>query len=328
VVTSNSLTSNNSLSPNSIPCSRVDVINVGATYNSNGLTTSTNLKGGTVGVPIFGVDITPAYFVSTSKTPTPDLADEPSLQSLTFSFDVPYKTLTRTTLKNFKIFESTSGTFSGSTSVINIGGTVTSLESVATSGNFDRVKVTFSTPRQLYTSAGQPSPTRSYFLTADIDVTATNNTPKITPQLIDLGYLDDRIEITEGSAITTVNGTQFGFASTKPPSLVGANCVPPSGTLNVSAGISTIGLTFDVPVLTFDGVAKLYDRQTNALVANLTATNGKFVNGTTTGSTLFTIPPVNTLNFTINLVNPLIPLAADKVYYVTLPQGKIGRAHV
>jgi hypothetical protein len=79
------LTSNNNivLFPNSIPCSRVDVINVGATYNSNGLTTSTNLKGGTVGVPIFGVDITPAYFVSTSKTPTPDLANEPSLQSLT-----------------------------------------------------------------------------------------------------------------------------------------------------------------------------------------------------------------------------------------------------
>ncbi len=319
-VIANGINSNTISSSNSKPCDRVDVIDVGATKNTTGVTTSSNLKGGTTAT-IFGVDITPSYFISTTKGDVSVIKNnEPSLNSLTFSFDVPYKTPTRTTLKNFRIFErfESAGSFTNLTDVTTLTGTVTQLESSSGTGNYDQVKVTFSTPRPLFTSGTQSSPTRSYFLQTDIDITATNNTPKITPQLIDNGYGDNRIQITQGSTSASFSGSQFGFASTRPPSLVPSNCVPFSGQLNVDSGITFIDLAFDVPVLTFDGVAYLYDRQNNVLKATLKATNGLFKEGVTTGGTLSAIPPVSKIRFSIPTGTVLHP---DSVYYVKVPQG-------
>jgi len=55
VTTSNSLTSDNTLSGNSKPCIPINVISVGAIRVSNGQPTSTSLRGGNVNTTIFGV---------------------------------------------------------------------------------------------------------------------------------------------------------------------------------------------------------------------------------------------------------------------------------
>jgi hypothetical protein len=288
-----------------VPCSRVDVIDVGASLNPTGVVTTPNLKGGTSPI-IFGLDVTPTYFVSTLKG---DLANEPSIKSLTFSFSVPYKTSSYTAFTGFHIFE-------GSTDVINIGGTtVTQGKSVPASTNFDLVTVTFGTPRPLYTSASQTSPTRSYFLGVDVSVTANSTIPKIQPQLVDVGYGDKSIEVTQGSSSANViNGNTYGFASTKPPALIGANCTPYVGQMNVNPSITEIDLAFDVNVITFDGVATLVDKtNNNTVVANLTAINGNFIPGTP-----LTSVEVNPLRFSIPTGTVLKP---DHVYYVTIPQG-------
>ncbi|MCA4898643.1 MAG: T9SS type A sorting domain-containing protein [Cytophagales bacterium] len=304
VTTSNSLTSDNTLSGNSKPCIPINVISVGAIRVSNGQPTSTSLRGGNVNTTIFGVFLKPNHFVS----------NQPLLKSLTFEFSTPYRTATRTTFKNFKVFEKRADSARVSADNVNAFATLTEIESVPGSGNFDRVKVAFTSDRPLYPVSSSPA-TVTYFLETDIDVTASNNTPKITPRLVDLGQGDNRIEITQGSAKVSVPGREYSFASTRPPLLVGASCVPPAGTLNVSEGITEIGLTFDVPVVTFDKRAKLYYYNTNQLVATLEATNGIFDSGTAIIST----PPVRTMNFKIPTEVVLRP---DSVYYVTLAQGK------
>ena len=304
VTTSNSLTSDNTLSGNSKPCIPINVISVGAIRVSNGQPTSTSLRGGNVNTTIFGVFLKPNHFVS----------NQPLLKSLTFEFSTPYRTATRTTFKNFKVFEKRADSARVSADNVNAFATLTEIESVPGSGNFDRVKVAFTSDQPLYPVGSSPA-TVTYFLETDIDVTASNNTPKITPRLVDLGQGDNRIEITRGSAKVSVPGREYSFASTRPPLLVGASCVPPAGTLNVSEGITEIGLTFDVPVVTFDKRAKLYYYNTNQLVATLEATNGIFDSGTAIIST----PPVRTMNFKIPTEVELRP---DSVYYVTLAQGK------
>ncbi|MCA6498978.1 MAG: T9SS type A sorting domain-containing protein, partial [Chitinophagaceae bacterium] len=303
-VTSNSLTSANNLPVNSKPCVPINVISVSAIKVISGQPASASLRGGNVNTTIFGVFLKPNHFVS----------DQPMLKSLTFEFSTPYRTATRTTFKNFKVFEKRAD--SARVSAVNVSAfaTLTEIESVSGSGNFDRVKVAFTSDRPLYPDGSSPA-TVTYFLETDIDVTASNNTPKITPRLVDLGQGDNSIEITQGSAKVSVPGREYSFASTRPPLLVGASCVPPTGTLNVSAGITSIGLTFDVPVVTFDKVAKLYYYNTDTLVATLEATNGIF----DSDIEIINTPPVKTMNFKIPTGVVLRP---DSVYYVTLAQGK------
>jgi hypothetical protein len=303
-VTSNGLTSANNLSVNSKPCDPINVISVSAIKVISGQPASASLRGGNVNTTIFGVFLKPNHFVS----------NQPLLKSLTFEFSTPYRTATRTTFKNFKVFEKRADSARVSADNVSAFATLTEIESVPGSGNFDRVKVAFTSDRPLYPDGSSPA-TVTYFLETDIDVTASNNTPKITPRLVDLGQGDNRIEITQGSAKVTVTGREYSFASTRPPLLVGASCVPPTGTLNVSKGITSIGLTFDVPVVTFDKVAKLYYYNTNTLVATLEATNGIFDSGTA----IINTPPVKTMNFKIP---DGVELRPDSVYYVTLAQGK------
>ena len=320
-VIANGINSNTNSSSNSKPCNRVDVIDVGAIYNGNSVA-SGNLKGGTTAI-IFGASISPSYFTSTLQG---DLTNEPAITSLSFSFDVGYQTTSATTFTNFYVYESTNGLFSGSTLVTNIGGTITKLKSAGAPVTtiYDLVNVTFATPRPLYTTSGQPSTTKTYFLVADISNTATSNTPKITPRLIDNGYPDNSIGVTQGSAKANVIAPKaFSFASTNPPSLVGSQCVPFSGQLNVNPNIVSTGidLVFDVPVLTLDGNAELWERgvspNADTKISDLKATTGKFVSIIGTPPTLSTFT-TNPIHFNFVTAVTLLP---DRVYYVKIPQG-------
>lgn len=331
-VTSNGLNSNTVSSANSIPCSRVDVIDVGAMYNLSGaVTTSANLKGGQ-SPTIFAVDIAPAYMVSTYNG---DPANEPSIKSLTFSFDVPYQTsgptafapLAYTSFTGFTIFESTNGVITGSSDVTikYPGASLTLGKSVPASTNYDLVKVTFASGHRpsLYTSSGVGS-TLTYFLQANVSITANTTNPKITPRLIDNGYNDSTISITQGSSLANVVGPKpFGFASTKPPSLVGANCVPYVGQPNVDpVNTHYIDLAFDVSVFSFDGTAILWDKTAGTQAAVLTAANGYAAPATNpnwNNPAFRTSLTVNPLRFNIPNGTVLIP---DHVYYVTVAQGK------
>jgi hypothetical protein len=316
-VVANSLNSNNEPWATSARCDNVEVIHITASLPqnpNNGVVTTQSLKGGTSNVVIFGFDIYPTY----------STADEPELKEFSIIFDQNYKTATSVIFKNFKVYESLVGTFVGSTNVTTITGTTVAetqspaLIAASAPATFkDMVTVTF--PVGNYRSLknrGQGNPI-TYFLVADIDATANLATPKITPQLLDGGFSsanNNSISTTIGSSMANVKGTTFGFASTKPPSLIASN--PSNGALNVSASQDKVELFFDVGVWSHDKYILLWDRYSNTLVdtLKLTGTNG-FYPGPVTDSRA--TPPIP-LTFTIPDPSKL---KADSVYYVTIAKG-------
>lgn len=298
--TANGLSSNTN---GSIASGNVSVMHVSAVIATGGVLTSNNIKGGTAGAVMFGVTFQPQGQTST----------EPSLNGFSFLFDHFYKTGSTTILKNFKVYESTSGNFNSSTDVaISYSATVAqTFSSLGSASNLDMVTVTFPTPRTLYQGI-----TRSYFLVADVDITANITTQNLTPQLIDKGYgynTNSNILTTKGSSDGTVIGQTYKFASTRPPQLISS--VPFNGQLNVDPALQYIDLTFDVNVLTYDSSALLYDRQNNVLIAKLKAINGLY----DPNSNLSNVT-TNPLRFEVQLL-PGKSLKRDSVYYVTIAKG-------
>ena len=317
------LNSNNTPWATSIVCETVDVINVTAAENINGVLTTPNLKGGNVNQVIFGFTLNAQH-----RT-----ASEPKLKgfSITFKDDNGnpyfYKTASSTVLKNFKILESTQGTAAGATSIAGIAtiAPARSPKAISLYGpsatSFDMVTVTFN-PSANYRTLFDPANPLTYYLQVDVDVSTNIGTPAITPYLEDNGYSDiftrDGVILTEGSSKITpvVKGATRSFASTKPPELVSSS--PFNGQLNVDTLLNTITLFFDVPVTTFDGKAYLYDRYSNTRVATLTATNGIYQ--WSTGQPISPSPYItNPLTFQLPSNFDLKP---DSVYYLTIDQGR------
>src|SRR5690606_4939164 len=215
---------------------------------------------------IFGVKFTAEHTAAT----------HPALQGFTIGFDNPYETSQSKLFTTLSIYESTAGTYDNSTDLPLLNGSVTQIATDSAGvGELDAIHVSFATPRSLVSTA------RSYYLVVNVDQSANLNTPKITPILVDLGYgdvTDNNILTTEGSATTSVTedgiqtvqaltGQTYQFATTRPPTLVTSN--PFNGQLNVDPALTQIDLTFDVSVVSFDGVAELYSRGTDELVATL-----------------------------------------------------------
>lgn len=308
---------------NAIPGSLVNVVNVTATLATNGVLTSNNIKGGSVNAVLFGVTFTPDNNSQTTA--------EPSLKRFIFTFDKPYESsssgVSTVVFKNFNVTESTSGSYAGSTTVTLSGATITKGATPATAslgaGNFDQIIVDWgvSPPRNLYDPLTGSAIPRSYFLVADVDATANISTPSLQPKLIDAGWNtpnDTDIVTTKGTAIAqggVVEGNVYQFASTRPPVLLANSSVPFSGQLNVDPGITFIDLAFDVPVVSLDGKAELFDRGTNTKVADLIArAPGNFTLSDELTST------VNPIRFDIVFL-PGFSFQPDGVYYVVLEKG-------
>ena len=305
-----------------IPGQLVNVINVTATQATNGVLTTTNIKGGSVNQVIFGVTFTPD---NNSQTTT-----EPSLSKFIFTFDKPYEYPGGPVFKNFDVRESTSATFAGSTTVTLTGATITKGNSGTNPGEFDQVIVDWglNPPRPLYDGSGNPAP-KSYFLVADADATASISTPALTPALIDAGFgspKDDNIITTQGTAVAqggAVVGQTYQFASTRPPVLLAAQSNPFSGQLNVDPATTSIFLRFDVEVISLDGKAELFNRDTNTKVADLIANPANTYNPIPT-PLVFT-NTANPIEFTIDFL-PGFSFEADNVYYVTIKKGTFDNA--
>ena len=288
---------------NSIPGQPVDVINVSVAPSASGVLLTSNIKGGTPDVSIFGVTFTPQHSTTT----------HPSLSRFIFSFDFPYRTASTTILKNFVVKE-------GSTDVKTLytGATVTEVSSTNDT-NFDLIVVDFPSdkPELFNPSTGSAQPL-TFYLVVDVDLSANINTQNLTPQLIDAGYgtlTDDNIVLTQGTATANVIGQTYQFASTRPPVLQTAKeskTLPYRGQLNVDANIDEITLEFDVQVWSLDGKAELFDTKNNTKIANLVATNGVYVNSSTL--------PEDSIVYTINFL-PGKSLKPDSLYYVVVAKG-------
>ena len=313
-VVANGLSSNNLPWATSAKSNVVDVIHVTALppqNPNNGMITSPSLKGGTSNIVIFGFDIFPTY--STSA--------EPELKGFSIIFDEKFKTAGTTIFKNLKVFESLVGTYAGSTNVSTIVGTtivegqsptLVGLGAPVTSK--DMLTVTFPVGSYRSLKNRNQSTPITYFLVVDVDATANLSTPKITPQLLDGGFYspdNNSIITTIGSSTANVKGTTFGFASTRPPTLLSS--VPANGALNVDPLLSTVQLTFDVGVWSHDQTILLYERWSNQLIDKLTAVNGQYP-GPVAGSTSNPTP----LTFSIPNPGKFIP---DSVYYITIAKG-------
>jgi len=288
---------------NHISGQSVDVIHVGVT--SAAIVTPTNLKGGTLGAILLGVTFTPQYSTTT----------EPSLKRFVFSFDFPYQNATTTILKNFKVRL-------GNTDVTGIGATV-STGSSYNDARLNLVTVDWgsNTPVDLFDiNTGSPAP-KTFYLVADIDISAKIGTQNLTPQLIDAGYpfpSDANIVTTNGTAKSNVVGQTYSFASTRPPVLLTSSTSltkPYNGQLNVDKNITEIQLEFDVQVWSLDGKAELHDRTNNAKVADLVAINGNFA--TQGGINAATANPIR---FSINWINGN-SFQDDGLYYITIKKG-------
>jgi len=334
-----------------IPGGLVNVVNVVATLQTNGVLSTPNIKGGSTNNTIFGVTFTPDYQTAT----------EPSLKKFIITFDHPFQTTfggkTTDIFKNFKVLRSLTGSAGSSVDVNTLGITyplpyakspATIAAELPTGANFghndfDQLIIDFgSSPLPFRNASNQPA-SLSFFLVADVDVTASIATPSLTPQILDGGYGspdDANIVTTKGTAYAfdivnnakgAVVGTKYQFASTRPPALQASLSNPFSGQLNVDPGLSQIDLAFDVPVWSLDGTAKLYDRSTNVQVANLVAINGDYNNYLANPAAFPLGPPIaiSPISFSISfLPDPASPgnnykFQPNSVYYLTIAQGSL-----
>ena len=292
-VTANGLNSNinNFIGPDpnvAVQCSAVNVIHVVSTLALGGVTTSTNLIGGTSGAVIFGVTFTAQGVVG----------GEPKLNKFVISFSNPISGV----LNNPRIFESASANYTvGLPNVTSFGATVTP------GANSILVDFTTGTVRDLSGGA------KSYFLVVDVDPNANGSTPTVQPSVTDNGFpspTNTNITVTPVGATAVSNsstGLQFTFASIFPPTIVSSN--PARGQLNVAPNQATLAINFSVPVWTLDGKVLLYDQTAGTGPVTLNALDGAYAGGTIA-----------------NLASPIhfgLPggLIADHVYYVTIAPG-------
>ncbi len=267
--------------------SPINVMHVTSTLTTGGVTTSSNLIGGTSGAVIFGATFTASGVA----------AGEPKLNGFNISFSNPYSGI----LNNPRVFESASSIYGpGATDVTTIGGTVSTPSSTT-------ITVAFGTPRDL--TAGS----KSYFLIVDVDPNASGSTPPIQPSITDNGFgspTDTNITTTQGTATSNGSvGQSYTFASIFPPTIV--RSVPAKGQLNVAPNQGTLDIYFSVPVWSLDQKVLLYDQTANTGPYTLTATNGAY--GVAPGNPLTLASPVS---FT-----GMPTLIADHIYYVTIAAG-------
>jgi hypothetical protein len=302
----------------SISCNPINVIHTTATgiqKGTNGVVFSNNLRGGTKNAVIFGVTFSAANNYVT--------ANEPLLNGFSIAFNNPFETLKTTVLENFRVFESTSGNYVGANNITALGGTITKTQSDtlvslgAAQTTRNRLQISFASPRKL----NDLSNPLSYFLVVDVNSTANNSTPKMLPFLVDEGYqkkTDGYIAVTSGSSTARVIGQQYKFASTNPTKLVSS--LPKNGQLNVGISQNKVSLIFDVPVATLDGLAYLYERSTNTLIATLKATSGQYI---PVAAGADPRPAISTVvNDTIDFAIPsTVVLKRDEVYYLTIAKG-------
>lgn len=317
-VIANSISSNTNSSPNSIDCNQVDVLHVTAIDDrTNGVEQSESLKGGTTNKRIFGLSFSALHSVPTDN--------EPELSSFSVQFidndGNPYpftKGPGSNIYKNFRLAIA-EGTGAPVTLVEGVDYTLATEQSAALASQIptpssdwrDKLKFVLTNPAPLHEDSYK------FYINVDIDVSVSVGTPAITPIIVDQGYgrpSNDNIIVSKGSSATNgiVRGITRKFASTKPPILVSTS--PKNGTLNVNLALNTIQLQFDVPVVTFDGIIKVYNRETGTLRATFTASNGKYVDD----GTPLAAQTVPILNFEAPTGFDFKP---DTVYYVTIEKG-------
>jgi hypothetical protein len=299
----------NGLSSNaggSISCQPIRVMDVSAFINNSGVLTTNNIKGGTNNVVIFGLT-----FAADNSS-----INEPSLKRFTLTFDFPYKTASKTILQNFKVRDANG-------SDVTLQGATLAQGSSKSNTDLDLIIVDWGTnpaPSLFDASSGNSSP-KSYFLVCDVSVTADINTQKLTPQFISGGYgslTAGNIVVSQGSASGNVIGTQYQFASTRPPTLLttsGSGTNPFNAQLNVDPNIGQVDLAFDVGVWSLDGKIELYKRTTNQKIADLTAINGNY-------SIDKKVATANPISFKIP--SSVLPLQTDSLYYIKIAKGSSG----
>ncbi|NOT73833.1 MAG: T9SS type A sorting domain-containing protein [Cyclobacteriaceae bacterium] len=279
--------------------SAVEVLDVTTLIATGGVITSTNLVGNSTDKVIFGFTFNVPYTAGT----------EPKLNGFTISFNNPVSTPITSVFSDFRIYESTSTSFSTATAQ-NVEGTIGA--TVTSPAPFQSIQVVFPTPRDIATQS------LTYFLEVDIDPTASGSTPTIQPSIVDGGFgsgSDTNIITSNGSATSSTFGQSYTFASIFPPILTNSN--PAKAQLNVNINQSSIDLYFSVPVWTLDGYVKLYNYATGAFIADcpLILPLGKYDNGGGPGSG----PTANPIRFQIPPA--VLPLAYNTFYYITIPTG-------
>jgi hypothetical protein len=259
----------------------VDVIDVTTALATNGVTTSTNLAGGSVNKFIFGVTFHAPHVVTGPN--------HPLLQKFKILFNSA--NISTNPFINARVFEAASSPNFGGPNVTTLTGKVHL--------TVDSVTVFFDTPRDL--SAGD----KTYFLEVDVASGASGSTPNVTPYVLDNGFNAPdgsytNIVVSQGSIHANTQGQAYSFASIFPPTLVSS--YPASGQLDIDVNQPMLFLNFSVPVKSLDGVAKLVDPST----------------GTT--FTLMTPDGIGNLVNPIRFALPG-GLKPNNLYYITIAQG-------
>lgn len=284
--------------------SQVDVIHssavtadTGAPANTpssgnNGITTETNLFGGSVNRVILGATFSAPYTIS----------GQPKLQEFTVNFGNNVQGV----IHNIRVYQSSDNSFSALTDS-NITGSLT----ITSAANLtDSVRIQFNTPRDL--SLGPIS----YFLMVDIDPVVSSATPSITPQIVRTAYnngtmaYDQTVNhavVSSGSVAINVIGRTYGFVDITPPILVSR--IPVNGEQNHPIE-GDIVLTFNELVNSLDGIISVY-KLDGTFVADLPTSTATFPNTVYTFPTTYNDPLLGVQDW----------LESDTKYYIKIKPG-------
>jgi hypothetical protein len=245
-------------SANSVPCQKVDVLDVTVTQdltnaiNTNGtFPPTTSLKGGNKGSTLFGLQFHANNIAGA----------EPYIKRVAINFDVPYSLLGTTIFTNFivrAVYTTAGGTITADYTTAN--GVTLGNKTGNLALGLDQVVLDLGiTPISL----GNTTNASAYFyLIADVDPSVNLSTTPITPSFADHGYgnSDDQNAVVSNGTATAlggqIKGTKYTFASTKPPILLTAKTnktSPYAGQPNVDPFLKKIVLQFDTKVGSFDG---------------------------------------------------------------------------
>jgi hypothetical protein len=325
----------------SIPCRRVDVLNVTVSQDftnvvpGSGTPLSASLKGGLLSQRIFGLQFTANQVAGT----------DPALKEFTIGFkgvngqNLAYENGSTVIFKNFSVVDGSGN------NITTFGGTLTKVSSTSTAA-FDQIVVRFPSPGRTL-SLGSIS----LFLIADVDANTNSGTPTIIPFFKDSGWEnpdDQNSVVSNGTSSGTFEGNQYSFASTKPPILQASEASktrPFAGQSNVDPNVKKIVLQFDTNVSSLDGGgsgnAELWSRKTNTKVADLVLNTTTLVTPAppktpTAPHQKGVVSPQNTVSpvyetLLYDIKNGPSSLTADEVYFVKIVQGsydpinKVGR---
>lgn len=282
-----------------IQCPRIDVIHVGTVRQdggpggvpNGGALDQVSLLAGATDQVLFGFS-----FVAPHTLTGPN---RPRITRFTFTFNNSINNVFET----LRVFESTTGSFSGATQVATLSGV---------GPNF--VVDFTASPKDLTLF-----PNLTYFLVANVDVDVTGATPDMKVSIIDGGVgsptqFNIQVEGPLGSQFANTSGPTFNFAAVAPPTLV--DTYPRIGQTNLDPTQPTLEMSFSVPVFTLDKKVLLYRKGVapapDVLVDTLRAFNGFPFAASGVGAAkplVFTIPPGT--------------LADNSEYYVLVAAGNL-----